>query len=165
MKLRLALYSMTLFFFFLTVFAYKNLKVVEGDINRAKDRLRAISIEVRSSKEKLRILKEAVKKEGIEVYTKESALERLFGFIEDLRGKYQVDIKGDVREKDSFWITDLKITLSPPAKTDLEKLVERLLSEKAPVAEVSSLMISNDVGFSVAVLEVSLFMPFLEGGK
>jgi uncharacterized protein YlxP (DUF503 family) len=165
MRMVLLLYFISSLIFFFFVFAYtslgevyetyeRNFKNLDRDLRKTRQVLRQINHLIRL-KNKFNPPKDS----------KEKALEKLLEYVDDLRNRYQIQIKEDVKRDDFFWKIDLVITVIPKNNKDLALILSELLNTNYPLLKVNSIVVFREDGEQKAYIELSVFTTFLEKGS
>ena len=164
MKRRIILIFALSYFTFTVFFIYAGIGSLEEGIEKADRDLDRVIREVRRKNKILSQIKNRLEKEGIRVYTRDQALERLLTVVDSFRRDFKVTVRGDLRSERNKWVMDVSISFKPTSSTHLRDVVVRFSSMKEPIVFIKSLTLSESKqpGGGEVIMDLTVAMPFLE---
>jgi len=164
MSFKYILYVVLLLLLSLSSFLYLELGDVEERFKKREEELIRLKAELSRKKAMVDHFKERVRREGVVTLSEREALERLFGFIDELKASYEIRITKDVRKEGNVWVVDLKLSTQPSGSRELVMKLKSLADRSSPVVFVRRVLISVEPK-PAAEIDISLKQPFMEGGN
>ena len=164
MRKRIILIFVLSYFTFAVFFLYAGIGSLEEGIKRADRDLEKVIREVRRKNKTLNQIRNRLGMEGIRIYTREQALEKLLTVVDSFRSDFKVTVRGDLRSERNKWIMDISVSFKPTSSTHLRDVVARLSSMKEPIIFIKSLALSESKqpeGGEV-IMDLTVVMPFME---
>jgi len=164
MKVRFIFFTLLSYITFTLMFLLLGIGSLEGGIERAERDIERALRDVRSKKLRIQLLQDMIGREGIGLYTKDQALERLLTEVDRLRRDFKVEVRGDLRSQNSRWLMDVALTFNPSSPAHLGDVLKRFSAMKEPVVFIRSIAISEspDNRGSEVIMDLTFAMPYLE---
>ena len=161
MSFRYALYVILLLLLSTLLFLYQELGGVEERLEKKEHELIRLKAELSRKKTLAERFKERLREENIEPLSEREALERLFGFIDELKTSYDLRVTKDIRKEGNSWVVNLKLSLEPSDSKELVRKLKRLMGKNSPIVFIERVAVVAEPLPTVEI-DVSLKQPFME---
>ena len=164
MRRRLIILTVLSYATFTVMFLFFGIGSLNSGIERSEAEIQRVLRDVRSRKLRIQLLQEKLRAEGIRLYTRDRALERLLTEVDRLRKEFKVEVRGDLRSEQGKWLMDVTLTFRPASSAHLKDAITKFSTMKEPVVFIRSVAIteSPEAEGSEVSIDLTFAMPFLE---
>ncbi len=164
MKRRLILITILSYLTFTVMFLFLGIGSLDTGIENAQREIQRTLRDVRSKKLRIQLLQKKLQEEGIRIYNRDQALEKLLTEVDRLRKEFKIEVRGDLRSQQGKWLMDVTLTFRPSSSAHLRDVVKKFSTMKEPIVFIRSVAISEspEGASSEVSIDLTFAMPFLE---
>lgn len=160
MRLRYILYTMLLLLLSLLLVLYMKLGDTKARLESRERELMKLKAELSIRKANIEEFKRRIREEGIKPLSEREALDRLFNFLDSLKGSYDMKVTRDIRKEGSVWVVDVKLSFRPVSSEEIADRLRSLSGGSSPLIDLKGVLVHTQPEPYVEI-EAVLMQPFL----